>query len=77
MPLGEIRGYMETRSPEHFLALVDQKEEAEIDQEIERLKNMKRFMEWERSDHQRRRWRPRWISRCWRKEDRNICFLPR
>lgn len=48
MPLGEIREYMETRSPEHFLALVDQKE-AEIDQEIERLKNMKRFMEWERT----------------------------
>ena len=39
---------METRSPEHFLALVDQKD-AEIDQEIERLKNMKRFMEWERT----------------------------
>ena len=39
MPLGEIREYMETRSPEHFLALVDQKE-AEIDQEIERLKNI-------------------------------------
>ena len=48
MPLSEIREYMETRSPEHFLALVDQKD-AEIDQEIERLKNMKRFMEWERT----------------------------
>lgn len=47
MPLGGIREYMKTRSPESFLALLDQKE-LEIDQEIERLKNMKRFMERER-----------------------------
>lgn len=43
MPLGEIREYMETRSPERFLSMAEEKE-AEIDQEIERLKNMKRFM---------------------------------
>lgn len=43
MPLGEIREYMKSRSPEHFLSLVEQKEE-EIDREIERLKNMKSFM---------------------------------
>lgn len=43
MPLGEIREYMESRSPERFLAMAEEKE-AEIDQEIERLKNMKRFM---------------------------------
>lgn len=47
MPLGGIREYMKTRSPESFLALMDQKDK-EIDQEIERLKNMKRFMERER-----------------------------
>lgn len=47
MPLSEIREYMKNRSPEHFLGLVDQKE-AEIDQEIDRLKDMKRFMRRER-----------------------------
>lgn len=47
MPLGDIKEYMKSRSPEHFLTLVNQKEK-EIDQEIERLKNMKRFMERER-----------------------------
>lgn len=43
MSLGDIREYMEKRSPENFLSMVEQKEH-EIDEEIERLKNMKRFM---------------------------------
>lgn len=43
MPLEEIKEYMENRSPERFMAMMDNKE-AQIDEEIERLKNMKRFI---------------------------------
>lgn len=48
MPLGEIKAYMQKRSPETFLAMTKQKEE-EIDQEIKRLKSMKLFMKQEQS----------------------------
>ena len=47
MSLGDIREYMKKRSPETFLSMVAQKEH-EIDEEIERLKDMKRFMSRER-----------------------------
>lgn len=43
MPLEEIKAYMENRSPERFMALMDEKE-AQIDREIEHLKNMKRYI---------------------------------
>lgn len=43
MPLEEIKEYMENRSPERFIAMMDDKE-AQIDSEIGRLKNMKRFI---------------------------------
>ncbi len=77
MPLGEIRAYMETRSPEHFSGAGGSEGRRKLDQEIERLKKYEAFYGVGANDHQGRRWRPRWISRCWRKEDRNICFLPR
>lgn len=43
MPLEEIKEYMENRSPKRFIAMMDNKE-TQIDAEIERLKNMKRFI---------------------------------
>lgn len=43
MPLEEIKEYIENRSPERFMAMMDDKE-TQIDQEIEHLKNMKRFI---------------------------------
>lgn len=49
MPLEEIKEYMENRSPERFMAMMDEKE-AQIDQEIERLKNIKRFVRSEKAN---------------------------
>lgn len=46
MPLGEIKEYMENRSPRRFLSLMGQQEQR-IDQEIRRLKNMKKFIRYE------------------------------
>lgn len=43
MPLEEIKEYIENRSPERFMAMMDDKE-MQIDQEIEHLRNMKRFI---------------------------------
>lgn len=43
MPLKEIKEYMEHRGSQRFLPIMQQKEH-EIDREIERLKNMKRFV---------------------------------
>lgn len=43
MPLEEIKEYIENRSPERFMAMMEDKE-TQIDQEIEHLKNMKRFI---------------------------------
>lgn len=43
MPLEDIKEYMENRSPERFMAMMEEKEE-QIDREIERLKNMKGFV---------------------------------
>lgn len=43
MSLGEIKEYMENRSPQRFLPLLEEKEKA-IDEEIEHLKNMKQFI---------------------------------
>lgn len=43
MPLEEIKHYMENRSPEHFMEMMDEKE-AQIDREMEHLKRMKRFI---------------------------------
>lgn len=43
MPLGEIKAYIENRSPERFMKLIDEKE-LQIDQEIRRLRNMKNFI---------------------------------
>lgn len=47
MPLGEIKEYMQNRSPERFLSMMEDKE-AQIDREIERLKHMKKFISRER-----------------------------
>ncbi len=47
MPLGEIKAYMQNRSPESFFSMMEEKE-AQIDQEIERLKHMKKFIRRER-----------------------------
>lgn len=49
MPLGEIKEYMQNRSPERFLSMMEEKE-AQIDREIERLKHMKRFIRREREN---------------------------
>lgn len=49
MPLGEIKAYMQKRSPERFLSLMEEKEER-IDREIERLKHMKQFISREREN---------------------------
>lgn len=49
MPLKEIKEYMAKRSPEHFMAMMEEKE-AEIDREIERLKNIKRFVQSEKNN---------------------------
>lgn len=46
MSLGEIKEYMENRSPQRFLSLMGQQEQR-IDQEIRRLKNMKKFIRYE------------------------------
>ena len=43
MSLGEIKEYMENRSPERFMSMIDGKKR-QIDEEIRRLKNMKRFI---------------------------------
>lgn len=43
MSLGEIKEYMENRSPERFMAMMEDKKR-QIDDEIRRLKNMKRFI---------------------------------
>ena len=43
MSLGEIKEYMENRSPERFMSMMDGKKR-QIDEEIRRLKNMKRFI---------------------------------
>lgn len=43
MSLEEIREYMENRSPERFMAMMDEKKR-QIDHEIRRLKNMRRFI---------------------------------
>lgn len=43
MSLEEIREYMEHRSPERFMSMMDEKKQ-QIDEEIRRLKNMKRFI---------------------------------
>lgn len=47
MPLSEIKAYMENRSPELFLDMMDQ-QERQIDQEIDRLKTMKQFIRHEK-----------------------------
>lgn len=47
MPLGEIKAYMQNRSPERFLSMMEG-QEAQIDREIERLKHMKKFISRER-----------------------------
>lgn len=49
MPLGEIKAYMQNRSPEHFMAMMEEKDK-EIDREIERLKHMKQFIRREREN---------------------------
>lgn len=49
MPLEEIKGYMENRSPERFMAMMNE-QEAQIDSEIERLRNMKRFIRSEKQN---------------------------
>lgn len=49
MPLGEIKEYMKNRSPEQFLSMLEEKE-AQINQEIERLKQMKQFISRERKN---------------------------
>ena len=47
MPLNEIKDYMERRTPELFLRLMDQQEQ-QIDQEIKRLRSMKQFIRHEK-----------------------------
>lgn len=49
MPLGEIKDYMQNRSPEHFLSMMEGQEER-IDREIERLNHMKKFISRERKN---------------------------
>lgn len=49
MPLGEIKAYMQNRSPERFLSMMEG-QEAQIDREIERLKHMKKFISRERKN---------------------------
>lgn len=49
MPLGEIKEYMQNRSPEHFLSMMDEKEQ-QIDREIDRLRHMKQFISRERKN---------------------------
>lgn len=43
MPLEEIKDYIENRSPERFLAMMDD-QERQIDEEIGRLRNMKQYI---------------------------------
>lgn len=43
MPLGEIKAYIQNRSPELFLTMMEAQEE-KIDREIDRLKHMKQFI---------------------------------
>lgn len=49
MPLAEIKAYMENRSPELFLTMMEQ-QERQIDQEIQRLKSMKQFIRHEKQN---------------------------
>lgn len=49
MPLEEIKEYIENRSPQRFMDMMEEKEE-QIDQEIEHLKRMKRFIRNERQN---------------------------
>lgn len=49
MPLGEIKEYMQNRSPERFLSMMEE-QEAQIDREIRRLRQMKRFISRERNN---------------------------
>lgn len=49
MPLGEIKDYMQNRSPERFLSMMEGQEER-IDREIERLNHMKKFISRERKN---------------------------
>ena len=51
MPLGEIKAYMQERSPELFLKMMDQQEH-QIDQEIKRLRSMKQFIRHEKQNVQ-------------------------
>lgn len=43
MPLGEIKDYMKQRSPKQFLSMMAEKEVI-VEREIERLKNIKKFI---------------------------------
>lgn len=49
MPLKEIRQYMQDRSPERFLAMMENQKK-QIDEEIGRLKSMKHFIQMEQAD---------------------------
>ena len=49
MPLEEIKEYIENRSPERFMKMMDEKEK-QIDREIEHLKQMKRFIRNEKNN---------------------------
>lgn len=49
MSLGEIKAYMQERSPERFLSMMEGQEK-QIDREIERLKHMKQFISREREN---------------------------
>lgn len=51
MPLGEIKAYMQERSPGLFLKMMDQ-QERQIDQEIKRLRSMKQFIRHEKQNVQ-------------------------
>ena len=51
MPLGEIKAYMQERSPGLFLTMMDQ-QERQIDQEIKRLRSMKQFIRHEKQNVQ-------------------------
>lgn len=51
MPLGEIKNYMENRSPSRFLKMMDRQED-QIDREIDRLKAMKSFIRHEKQSVQ-------------------------
>lgn len=49
MPLEDIKRYMQNRSPEHFYSMMDEKE-AQVNQEIERLKQVKKIISTERKN---------------------------